>query len=128
MTAKALYLVVFESERKPDVDPQTIATLDEAAHNEAKESVELLHYYADTPDENGVALSWCLWTDDKAARSAINGPAHREAMSRAHEFYGNNYAVKLYSVVPAEDKVIFIPHTHPSSKNSTNQEKNYVNL
>lgn len=128
MTAKALYLVVFESEREPDVDPQIIAMLDQAAHDEAKESSALLHYYADIPDKDGIALSWCLWTDDGAARNAINGPAHREAMSRAREFYGNNYQVKLYSVVPAEDHIIFIPHPHPSSKNNSSQERSNVNL
>lgn len=128
MTAKALYLVVFESEREPDADPETIATLDQAAHDEARQSSALLHYYADIPDENGIALSWCLWTDDQAARDAINGPAHREAMSRTHEFYGDNYIVKLYSVVPADEEIIFVSHTHPSSKNSSNREKNYVNL
>ena len=128
LTARALYLVVFESVRNPDANPEVIAALDHAAHEEAKESAALLHYYADTPDEHGRALSWCLWTDDKAAREAIGGPAHIEAMSRAREFYGDNYAVKLYSVVPAEDKVIFVPHSHPTIKTNHSEEYHNANI
>ncbi len=115
LTARALYLVVFTSQRAEGADAELIAELDHAAHEEAKESPALLHYYADTPDEEGRALSWCLWLDDKSARQAVGGPAHQEAMSRTNEFYGKNYAVRLYSVIPAEDKVIFVPHTHPSA-------------
>lgn len=116
LTAKALYLVVFESERAPGADPEIIAALDHAAHEEALESDALLHYYADTPNEEGRAKSWCLWLDSKTARQAVSGPAHREAMGRAREFYGDSYAVKLFSVIPADESVVFVPHLHPSAK------------
>lgn len=114
---KALYLVVFESTRDPNADPEQIATLDAAAHAEA-ESIHpeaLLYYHAGAPDENGRARSWCLWTDDKSAREAVNGPAHQEAMSRAPEFYGKNYAIKLFSVISHDEGIIFVPHTHPTT-------------
>lgn len=66
LAAKALYLVVFESKRAEGADPEYIAALDTAAHKEAEESEDLLYYYADTPNEEGRARSWCLWTDDKS--------------------------------------------------------------
>ena len=113
LAAKALYLVVFESTRNEDANRELIAALDQAAHEEAKESPALLHYYADTPDENGRSRSWCLWLDDKSARAAVGGPAHQEAMSRTREFYGTNYAVKLFSVIPHDEGITFVPHSHP---------------
>lgn len=116
LAAKALYLVVFESTRAEGADPEQIAALDAAAHEEAEESEDLLYYYADTPNEEGRAKSWCLWTDDKVARAATRGPAHREAASHAREFYGNDYAIKLFSVIPHDEGIVFVPHAHPSSQ------------
>lgn len=116
LTARALYLVVFESTRAEGADANIIAALDHNAHEEAKQSEDLLYYYADTPNEEGRARSWCLWTNDKSARAAVGGPAHQEAMGRASEFYGYNYAVTLFSVIPSDESVIFVPHAHPSAR------------
>jgi hypothetical protein len=123
LAGRALYLVVFESTRSENADPEVIAALDEAAHQEALGSQALLHYYADTPDENGRARSWCLWVDDKSARQAVGGPAHQEAMSRAPEFYGENYAVRLFSVIPHDEGIIFYEHTHSPTKSTSSQER-----
>lgn len=113
LAGRALYLVVFESVRNESADPEIIAALDDAAHQEALGSRALLHYYADTPDKNGRARSWCLWLDDKSAREAVSGPAHQEAMSRSAEFYGKNYGVRLFSVILHDEGIIFYEHEHP---------------
>jgi len=126
LAGRALYLVVFESTRSENADPEVIAALDGAAHREALGSQALLHYYADTPDQDGRARSWCLWMDDKSARQAVGGPAHQEAMNRAPEFYGENYAVRLFSVIPHDEGIIFYEHKH--SQSSKEQEETYANI
>ncbi len=113
---KALYLVVFESERADDADPAVIAELDRAAHGEAArlKPENLLHYFDGTPDADGRSRSWCLWTDDESAREAVAGPKHQEARSRAPEIY-KHYAVKLFSVIPHDEGIVFVPHFHPTN-------------
>lgn len=114
LAGRALYLVVFESLRDENANPELIAELDHAAHQEALGSLALLHYYADTPNEEGKARSWCLWLDDKSAREAVSGPAHQEAMGRAPEFYRDNYTVRLFSVIPHDEGILFYEHKHPA--------------
>lgn len=113
---RALYLVVFESERADGVDPEVITGLDGAAHTEALalKPENLLHYFDGTPDEDGRSRSWCLWTDDKSAREAVSGQKHQEAMGRAPELY-KRYAVKLFSVIPHDEGIVFVPHSHPQA-------------
>jgi hypothetical protein len=82
------FLVVFRSKRLPgDTNAARIGQLDTDAYLEATRSNALLKYFAGDIDEDGRALSWCLWTDQQSARAALNGPAHREAVQAAHELY-----------------------------------------
>jgi hypothetical protein len=122
------YLVVFRSERADGVDPEHIANLDLAAHDEAATSSALLHYFAGDVDEQGKALSWCLWTDRLAAFQAMHGAAHQQAVKQACELYGDNYAIELYSVnLEENESVSFLQHSHPKSKN-IEQGVNYAKV
>lgn len=127
---KALYLVVFESTRADTADPELIAALDDAAHAEAQamKPEALLYYHAGTSNAEGRSRSWCLWTDDKSAREAVGGPAHQEAMARAAEFYGKNYAVMLFSVIPHDEGVIFVPHAHPTASAYAHEDGTYASI
>jgi hypothetical protein len=112
--AKATFLVLFISEQLEDLseaDKELLATLDNASHNEAKQSDALVKYFAGGADDTGRALSWCLWTDRKAAADALHGPDHKKAVRYAREgkFY-KNYSVTFYAVLPDDEKgFVFIP-------------------
>ncbi len=117
---KALYLVVFRSVQKQEVDADKqqirsslVATLDEAAHIEAKESDALIHYFAGELDLGRRALSWCLWTDKQAARVALSGPAHQEAVRHAPELY-EDFTIELLDVaLNEEDEIVITEQYHP---------------
>jgi hypothetical protein len=112
-TTEDLYLVVFRSVRKPNVDGAWITMLDEAAHTEAKQSSALLHYFAGSLDDGRRAISWCLWTDRTAARLALSGPAHQEAAREARELY-DTFSIELYDVSrTASAQAIFTPLQRP---------------
>jgi hypothetical protein len=110
----ASFLVLFGSELLETLsseDKALLASLDTASHIEAQQSDALLKYFAGNANESGRALSWCLWTDRKAAANALHGPSHKQAIRLAREgkFY-NNYTVKFYGVLPDDEKgFTFIP-------------------
>ena len=123
LAGRALYLVVFRSQQSPDADPTEIETADDAAYEEASQSPELLSYFRGSVDQlSKRALSMCLWTSAKAAFEAVHGPDHQSAASRAQEFYGDNYSIEFYSIVPSDDGLLFVEHKHPQTHN--NKENN----
>lgn len=120
LTNAQLYLVVFRSTRKSDTDEATelgetleerIARLDAAAHAEAAQSDTLLHYFAgDVDEDTGRAMSWCLWTDMAGARSAISGPAHRDAFRQVGELY-EDFDLETHTIsVDGQNAIIFAPY------------------
>lgn len=107
------YLVVFRSTRWPGEDNASlIESLDTAAFTEAKtrKPDALLHYFAGQVDEEGRALSWCLWTDRESAREALSGPAHRQAAHAARNLY-ESYGVEGFNVYPGldDESIVFEP-------------------
>ena len=103
-----LYLVVFRSVRKPGVDSAWVTQLDEAAHQEALQSPALLYYFAGHLDENRRAMSWCLWTEQTAARQALSGSAHQNAVRAARELY-EAFSIETYMVhIATETGIQFV--------------------
>jgi hypothetical protein len=100
------YLVVFRSVRKAGVDGAWVSQLDDAAHEEAKMSPALLHYFAGDLDEERRAMSWCLWTNIRDARTALHGAAHQIAVRSARELY-DNFSIEMYDVTYEAGKVEF---------------------
>lgn len=100
------YLVVFRSTRLAGGENAAlIERLDTDAFSEAKarRPDALLHYFGGLVDEDGRAVSWCLWTDQQSAREALNGLSHRQAASTAHELY-ETYDVERYHLHPPADQ------------------------
>jgi hypothetical protein len=113
LAGRALYLVVFRSKRSPNANPEDIANADDAAYEEASVSPELASYFRGEADDDGCALSMCLWTSARAAFDAFHGPDHQKAVSRVDEFYEGNYSIEFYSVIPSDEGLLFIEHKHP---------------
>jgi hypothetical protein len=105
------YLVCFRSTRKEgEAVAGRIEELDTAAYTEAKKSPALLHYFGGNADENGLAMSWCLWTDAESAREALMGNAHMEAVMAAPDLYKGMPIVECYDVLPYEEEgLVFRP-------------------
>lgn len=125
LTAKALYLVVFRSEKLPEADPEEIKSADDAAHDEARRSPDYMEYFQGDRDENDRALSMCLWRSARAAFEAVHGPdsvSHRYAADQAERFYGSNYSIEFYSLVPSDDGVLFVEHKHPQITHTYQEE------
>lgn len=119
LAGRALYLVVFRSERAPHADPAEIEAADDAAYEDASKSPELLSYFRGSVDKlSKRALSMCLWTSARAAFEAVHGPDHQSAASRAEEFYGDKYGIEFYSLIPSDDGLIFVEHKHPQTHSS----------
>jgi hypothetical protein len=102
------YLVCFRSSRQDgEAIARKIEELDTAAFNEAKMSSALLHYFAGNANEEGRAMSWCLWTDAQSAHAALSGDAHKEAARAAKELYKEDgYEVECYDVYPHDEQGI----------------------
>ncbi len=88
-SSRPLYLVVFRSKLKPDADVVLLHEHDSRAHEAAKRSPALIHYYADTADEEGRALSFCIWSDREKARIVSRDPDHAAAtkLTSMYEYY-----------------------------------------
>lgn len=83
-----LYRVAFSSQQRPDADLERLRLHDERAHAEAQRSPALLYYFAGNADEHGYCLSFCLWTDIKAARAVTShAPHHQAAVGIADQMY-----------------------------------------
>ena len=60
---------------------------DDWAHDEAMTAKGFVHYFKGPAAADGTCMSFCLWSDRAAARSAAGGPRHAEAASLALEMY-----------------------------------------
>ena len=116
LAGRALYLVVFRSKRSPHANPEAITAADNAAYAEASSSPDLVSYFRGEVDEDGYALSMCLWTSAKAAFEAFHGPDHQQAVEQVEVFYEGNHSVEFYSIIPSDEEILFIEHKHPQSR------------
>ena len=83
------YLVAFRSIRKPDADEERLTAYDDLAHAEAAASPGFVHYQKGPRSTDGSCLSFCLWTDRAAARTASGQRHHAEAALLVHEMYAS---------------------------------------
>jgi hypothetical protein len=97
------YLVVFGSHLIEGADTELLKELDDMAYAEARKSESLIHYFAGERDEEGHAISWCLWSNRAAAEALANGPWHMLA-KRMVVMY-DDHSVDSYFVNPTEDSV-----------------------
>src|SRR5215213_2280354 len=72
-----LYLVVFRSLRRPEVDLDLLLEHDDRAYEEALASGGLLRYFKGQANERGDCLSFCLWETGEQARKAAASASHR---------------------------------------------------
>jgi hypothetical protein len=112
----------FRSLILPNADTRDIAEADDAAYAAITGSEELsnqlITYYRGERDEKGRALSMCLWKTAEAAFQAVHGVnahKHRHAANQTKEYYGENWSLETYSLLPADNGVLFIPHDNPHS-------------
>lgn len=119
---RPLALYVFRSIILPSADTEKITQADDAAYDAIANSPELndqlISYYRGDRDNSGRVLSMCLWKTAKAALQAVHGKnaeAHRYAASQAQEFYGDNWSLETWSLLPTDDGALFIPHDNPHS-------------
>jgi hypothetical protein len=89
-----VYVVVFSSRVRDDVDGDELRRLDEAAYEEARVSGGLYCYVPGS--DVGSRASVCVWESAEHARRASRLPAHQEAASRWEEFY-SWYEVMSYA-------------------------------
>jgi hypothetical protein len=89
-----VYVVVFSSRIRDDVDRDELRRLDEAAYQEARASGGLYCYVPGS--DVGSKASVCVWESAEHARRASRLPAHREAASRWEDLY-SWYKVVAYT-------------------------------
>lgn len=119
---RPLALYVFRSIVLPGVDTHKIAQADDAAYaaitGSSELSEQLISYYRGERDEKGRALSMCLWKTAAAAMQAVHGnnaEAHRYAADQTQEYYGDNWSLETWSLIPTDQNVLFVPHNNPHS-------------
>lgn len=105
-----LYLVVFRSQLKDGVDTSSLLEHDANAHSAALESPALIHYYADIPDEQGRAVSFCLWTK-RISRDSLHAAAAKMITLYA------SYSIEKYDVRHDDWDVTLLPLMHAFSTN-----------
>ncbi len=89
------YLVVFRSVRRADADGALLTAADDLAHDDAIHRPGFLHYFKGTPNARDECLSFCVWTDQAAARHAGRRPAHQAAMQLTAGMY-ETYVLERY--------------------------------
>lgn len=119
---RPLALYVFRSLILPGADTHKIAAADDAAYAAITGSPELsdqlISYYRGERDKQGRALSMCLWKTAEAALQAVHGnnaEAHRYAADQTQEFYGDNWSLETWSLLPTDHGALFVPHSNPHS-------------
>lgn len=133
LASAATFLVLFTSEQRDDLtddDKKLLHTLDDASHKEAALSNALVKYFAGKVDAKGRALSWCLWTDRRAAAEALHGPSHKTAIRLAKEgrFY-RTFMVRFYTVSHnPENGFVFTPINIGHNFDSSNKETTHANI
>lgn len=95
-STQPLYLVAFRSQLKVEADKALLLEHDARAHDAAKESPALLHYFAGEPDEQGRALSFCLWSDEAEAKSISRDSRHAAATQMTTMY--ESYSLEKYDV------------------------------
>jgi hypothetical protein len=81
------YLVAFRSVLRESADRDRLRDYDDRAHVEAQSARGFVHYLKGSANDRGECLSFCLWTSRAHARAAAGRPAHREAVTVAHDTY-----------------------------------------
>ena len=103
-----LYLVVFRSLRRPDVDLDLLREHDDRAYEEAKEIGGLLRYFKGHANERGECLSFCLWETREQARQAADAAPHRSAAGVSAEMY-LSFSIDRYWLEKVGEKLVFEP-------------------
>jgi hypothetical protein len=106
-TDNPLYLVVFRSQLKAGVDTALLLHHDHQAHEAAKQSPALLYYFGGEPDEEGRALSFCLWSDQEEAKELSKDARHMAARKMVSMY--ESYSLEKYSLFIG-GAVTFVPH------------------
>jgi len=103
-----LYLVVFRSLRRPDVDLDLLREHDDRAYEEAKEIGGLLRYFKGHANERGECLSFCLWETREQAREAAGAASHRSAVGVTAQMY-LSYSLERYWMRKVGENLVFEP-------------------
>ena len=106
-----LYLVVFRSQRNADADVELLTYHDDQAHEEALESPDLLHYFKGVASADGHCLSFCIWRNMEAARTASRGPKHMEAARLTGRMYASHSLGRGVIKLLPNDEVQIIPYS-----------------
>jgi hypothetical protein len=101
-----LYLVVFRSVRRPEVDLDLLRDHDDRAFEEALASGGLLRYFKGTVNEVGECLSFCLWETREQARKAADAASHRSAAGVSAQLY-LSYSLERYWIQKLGEKLVF---------------------
>lgn len=81
------YMVAFRSVRRADADAATLTLHDDLAHAEASAAPGYVHYFKGPLASDGTCLSFCIWTDRTAARTAAGRPDHARAAVLVGDMY-----------------------------------------
>src|SRR5215204_6006248 len=103
-----LYLVVFRSLRRPEVDLDLLHEHDDRAYEEALASGGLLRYFKGQANERGECLSFCLWETREQARQAADAAPHRSAAGVSAEMY-LSFSIDRYWLGKVGEKLVFEP-------------------
>src|SRR5215203_7504942 len=103
-----LYLVVFRSLRRPEVDLDLLREHDDRAYEEALASGGLLRYFKGQANEWGECLSFCLWETLEQARLAADAASHRSAAGVSAQMY-LSYSIDRYWLEKVGEKLVFEP-------------------
>jgi hypothetical protein len=101
-----LYLVVFRSVRRPDVDLDLLLEHDDRAFEEALKSGGLLRYFKGNANEQDECLSFCLWETREQARHAADAASHRSATGISAQMY-SSYALERFWIQKTGEKLVF---------------------
>jgi hypothetical protein len=106
-TTDPMYLVVFRSQLKEGADVSLLLEHDTRAHQAAQESSALIHYFGGEPDEQGRAVSFCLWNDEAEAK-AISKDSRHIAATKMISMY-ESYSLEKYDVYHDNEPVLLVP-------------------
>lgn len=101
-----LYLVVFRSQLKSGANIALLHEHDSNAHKAALESPALIHYFGGDPDEEGYALSFCLWTDAIEAKAISRDSRHAAAVEMVSMY--DSYSLEKYDIYHNNEEIMFI--------------------
>ena len=110
------YLVAFRSKHKADADEEILTLLDRRATEAAQKTEGFLYYFTGVPLATGECLSFCLWTDQRAARQGASHSDHRVAKEMGLKSY-EYYCLERYYIHKHAGQLMFsplpsMPHHH----------------